>query len=64
MEGVVVEQNFERRVPKDHPSQILLSDFRRNDLNVIFYQNIPNLHNLYKSECIVNYSSSYKFSSF
>jgi hypothetical protein len=26
-----------------------LSGFRREDLNVIFYQNMPNLHNLYKS---------------
>jgi hypothetical protein len=39
----------------DHPSTIpakfaliWLSGFRE-DLNVIFYQNIPNLHNLYKS---------------
>jgi hypothetical protein len=25
------------------------SGFRGEDLNVIFYQNMPNLHNLYKS---------------
>jgi hypothetical protein len=28
---------------------IWFSGFRGNDLNVIFYQNMPNLHNLYKS---------------
>ena len=28
---------------------IWFSDFREEDLNVIVYQNMPNLHNLYKS---------------
>ena len=28
---------------------IWFSSFREEDLNVIFYQNMPNLHNLYKS---------------
>jgi hypothetical protein len=28
---------------------ISFSGFRRKDLNVIFYQNMPNLHNRYKS---------------
>jgi hypothetical protein len=28
---------------------IWLSGFRGEDLNVIFYQNMPNLHNRYKS---------------
>jgi hypothetical protein len=28
---------------------IWFSGFRRKDLNVIFYQNMPNLNNLYKS---------------
>jgi hypothetical protein len=28
---------------------IWFSDFRGKDLNVIFYQNMPNLHNWYKS---------------
>jgi hypothetical protein len=28
---------------------IWFSGFREEDLNVIFYQNIPNLHNRYKS---------------
>jgi hypothetical protein len=40
----------------DHPRTIptrfgliWFSSFRGEDLNVIFYQNIPNLHNWYKS---------------
>jgi hypothetical protein len=33
----------------DYPSQIWFSGFREEDLNVIFYQNMPNLYNLYKS---------------
>jgi len=41
---------------RDHPrtipakfALIWFSGFRGEDLNVIFYQNIPNLHNRYKS---------------
>jgi len=41
---------------EDHPrtipaifALIWFSDFRGEDLNVIFYQNMPNLHNQYKS---------------
>jgi hypothetical protein len=41
---------------KDHPATIpakfaliWFSDFRGENLNVIFYQNMPNLHNRYKS---------------
>jgi hypothetical protein len=48
MEGGAVGHNFER----DHPYQVCLiwfSSFRGEDLNVIFYQNMPNLHNWYKS---------------
>jgi hypothetical protein len=40
----------------DHPrtipakfALIWFCGFREEDLNVIFYQNMPNLHNLYKS---------------
>jgi hypothetical protein len=68
MEGGAVGQNIERDPPKDHPcrfSVIWFSGFRE-DLNVIFYQNMPNLHNRYKSaerkisqknpEYMVNYS--------
>ena len=50
MEGGAVGHNFEMELPKDYPSQIWFSGFREEDLNVIFfYQNMPNLHNLYKS---------------
>ena len=48
MEGGAVGQNFEMGLPKDYPSQIWFSSFTE-DLNVIFYQNMPNLHNRYKS---------------
>ena len=49
MEGGAVRHNFEMGLPKDYPCQIWFSGFREEDLNVIFYQNMPNLHNLYKS---------------
>jgi hypothetical protein len=32
---------------------IWFSGFRGKDLNVIFYQNMPNLHNQYKSDIIM-----------
>ena len=34
---------------RDHPCHVRFSGFRGEDLNVIFYQNMPNLHNRYKS---------------
>jgi hypothetical protein len=46
MEGGAVGHNIEKGPPKDHPSQIC---FWGQDLNVIFYQNMPNLHYRYKS---------------
>ena len=52
MEGGAVGHNFEMGLPKDYPSQIwfnLVQCFREENLNVIFYQNMPNLHNRYKS---------------
>jgi hypothetical protein len=52
MEGRAVGHNFERDPPKGHPCQVwfnLVQRFSRKDLNVIFYQNMPNLHNRYKS---------------
>ena len=52
MEGGAVGHNIERGPPKDHPSQIcfnLVQRFRGEDLNVIFYQNMSNLYNQYKS---------------
>jgi hypothetical protein len=51
MEGGAVGHNFERDPPRDHPCQVcvnLVQQFQRKDLNVIFYQNMPNLHNRYK----------------
>jgi hypothetical protein len=48
MEGRAVGHNFER----DPPCQVWLnwfSGFRGKYLNVIFYQNMPNIHNRYKS---------------
>ena len=52
MEGGAVGYNIEKGPPKDHPAKFALicfSGFRGEDLNVIFYQNMPNLHNRYKS---------------
>ena len=52
MEGGAVGHNFERDPPRDHPCHVwfnLVQRFRGEDLNVIFYQNMPNLHNRYKS---------------
>jgi hypothetical protein len=51
MEGGAVGHNIERGPLEDHPSQIcfnLVQRFQRKDLNVIFYQNMSNLYNLYK----------------
>jgi hypothetical protein len=48
MEGGAVGHNFEMGLPKDYPSQIwfnLIQRFREENLNVIFYQNMTNLHN-------------------
>jgi hypothetical protein len=74
MEGRAVRHNFERDPPRDHPCQVGLiwfSGLREEDLNVIFYQNMPNLHNRYKSaerkisqknpERMLNYSLSFLF---
>jgi hypothetical protein len=53
MKGGAVGHNFERDPPKHHIpakfSVIWFSGFRGEDLNVIFYQNMPNMHNRYKS---------------
>ena len=52
MEGGAVGHNFERDPHRDHYCQVwfnLFSGFRGEDLNVIFYQYLPNLHNRYKS---------------
>ena len=47
MEGSAVGHNIEKGPPKF--ALIWFSGFRGEDLNVIFYQNMPNLHNRYKS---------------
>jgi hypothetical protein len=47
MDGEAVGHNFERDPPR--LGLIWFSCFRGEYLNVIFYQNMPNLHNRYKS---------------
>ena len=69
MEGGAVGHNFERDPPGTIPARfglICFSGFRGEDLNVSFYQNMPNLHNRYisaertispkKMEYMLNYS--------
>jgi hypothetical protein len=43
MESGAVGHNFEMGLPKS--GLIWFSGFRGEDLNVIFYHNMPNLHN-------------------
>ena len=79
--GWGVGHNLKGTHPRTIPARldvIWFSGFRGEDLNVIFYQNIPNLHNRYKSaerkisqkrpEYMLNYSfscsCSYNLSSF
>jgi hypothetical protein len=58
--GTILGRNVPCKVhtilKRDHPrtipakfALIWFSSFRRENLNVIFYQNMPNLHNRYKS---------------
>ena len=47
MEGGTVGQKCERDPPARF-GLIWFSNFRGKDLNVMFYQNMPNLHNQYK----------------
>jgi hypothetical protein len=65
MECGVVGHNIERGPPKDHPSQICFnwfSGFRGEDLNVIFYQNMSNLYNQYKSvERKISQKNNFRF---
>ena len=52
MEGGAVGHNFERDPHRTIPARfnlIWFSGFRGEDLNVIFYQNMLNSHNRYKS---------------
>ena len=49
---MAIGHNFERTDPGTIPARfglIWFSSFRGEDLNVIFYQNMPNLHNRYNS---------------
>ena len=69
MEGGAVRHNLKGTHPRTIPARFSVtwfSGFRGEDLNVILYQNMPNLHNRYKSaerkisqknaECMLNYS--------
>ena len=55
MEGGAVGQHFERDPSRDHACQVwfnLVQRFQRRRFKcdlLIFYQNVPNLHNRYKS---------------
>jgi hypothetical protein len=52
MEGGAVEHNFEWDPPRDHPCQVwfnLVQRFQRRRFKCDLYQNMPNLHNLYKT---------------
>jgi hypothetical protein len=52
MEGGLSDTILKGAHPKTTPAKFALiwfSGFRGEDLNVIFYQNMPNLHNRYKS---------------
>jgi hypothetical protein len=51
-EILIVHCCFSVSPPRDHPCQVwfnLVQRFQRRSLNVIFYQNMPNLHNRYIS---------------
>ena len=52
MEGGAVRHNLKGTHPRTIPARFSVawfSGFRGEDLNVILYQNMPNLHNRYKS---------------
>jgi hypothetical protein len=48
LSGTILKWDYPRTIPAKF-GLIWFSGFREEDLNVIFYQNMPNLHNLYKS---------------
>ena len=48
LSDIIVKGTLPRTIPAKF-GLIWLSGFRGKDLNVIFYQNMPNLHNRYKS---------------
>jgi hypothetical protein len=48
----ILKWDYSRTIPAKC-GLIWFSGFREDDLNVIFYQNMPNLHNRYKSAWVV-----------
>jgi hypothetical protein len=48
MSDTILKGTHQRTIPGRF-GVIWFNGFRGEDLNVIFYQNMPNLHNLYKS---------------
>ena len=48
LSDTILKWDYPRTIPAKF-GLIWFSSFREDDLNVIFYQNIPNLHNQYKS---------------
>jgi hypothetical protein len=48
LSGTILKWDYPRTIPAKF-GLIWFSGFREEDLNLIFYQNIPNLHNRYKS---------------
>jgi hypothetical protein len=49
LSDTILKWDYPRTIPAKF-GLIWFSGFREEDLNVIFYQNLPNLHNLYKSQ--------------
>jgi hypothetical protein len=47
LSDTILKWDYTRTIPAKL-GLIWFSGFREEDLNVIFYQNMPNLHNLYK----------------
>ena len=48
MSDTILKWDYPRTIPAKF-GLIWLDGFREEDLNEIFYQNMPNLHNRYKS---------------
>jgi hypothetical protein len=48
LSDTILKRDHPKTIPAKFPL-IWFSGFRGEDLNVIFYQNMPNLHNRYKS---------------
>jgi hypothetical protein len=71
LSDTILKWGYPRTIPTKF-GLIWFSSFREEDLNVIFYQNMPNLHNRYKSaerkisqknpDYMLNYSLPYSCS--